>query len=158
MRKTFIWGLLILSAFRLFGQNASDSIEVRHALGIIFLQNGKKLAPRNLLEITKSNMESYSEMKTAKTNYDAGYVFGSVGGFLAGWPLGTAIGGGKPNWALAAVGAGLIIVSIPFSTAYSKHAKNAVGLYNNGLKQTGHTAVKWKMGLTSSGAGIRLIF
>jgi hypothetical protein len=158
MRKTIVLGLLLMSTVSLLGQNVSDTIEVRKALGVIFLQNGKKLAPRNLLEITKSNAESYNEMKKAKSNFDVGNIFGFAGGFMVGWPIGTALGGGEPNWTLAAIGAGLIVISIPFSSAYSKHAKNAVGIYNNGLKQTGHNNVEWKLGLTCSGVGIKITF
>jgi hypothetical protein len=158
MLRYLILGLCLISTVNIHGQNARDTIETRKAMGVIFLQNGKKLAPRDLLQITKSNTESYQEMKIAKSNYDAGSIFGFAGGFMVGWPLGTAIAGGQPNWTLAAVGAGLIIVSIPFSTAYSRHARNAVTIFNSGLRQTGHNGVKWDLGFTSSGAGFTLRF
>ena len=35
------------------------------------------------------------------------------GGFLIGWPLGTALAGGDPNWTLAAIGAGCVAIAIP---------------------------------------------
>ncbi len=157
MRTTLILGLLLMSAINLLGQNASDSIEVKKALGVIFLQHGKRLAPRNLLEICKSNAESYAEMKTAKGNYDVGSVFGFIGGFMVGWPIGTAIGGGEPNWTLAAIGGGLIVVSIPFSSGYSRHAKKAVEIYNNGLKNISRNDMELKLGLTGNGFGIKVI-
>lgn len=147
-----------MTVFNSYGQNKSDSIEIKKALGTIFRQNGKNLTPRQLLDITQSNTEAYKEMKIAKSNYDIGLVFGFAGGFLVGWPLGTAIAGGEPNWTLAGIGAGLILVSIPFSTAYTKHAKNAVNLYNNGLKSTGLNNVDFKIGLTYNGIGVKVIF
>lgn len=146
-----------MTVFNSYGQNKSDSIEIKKALGTIFRQNGKNLTPRQLLDITQSNTEAYKEMKIAKSNYDIGSVFGFAGGFLVGWPLGTAIAGGEPNWTLAGIGAGLIL-SIPFSTAYTKHAKNAVNLYNNGLKSTGLNNVDFKIGLTYNGIGVKVIF
>ena len=97
-------------------------------------------------------------MKIAKSNYDIGTVFGFAGGFLVGWPLGTALGGGEPNWTLAGIGAGLIVVSIPFSTSYTKHAKKAVGIYNTGLSQTGLRKIDFNLGLTCNGIGIKMTF
>lgn len=147
-----------MTVFSSYGQNKSDSIEIKKTLGTVFRQNGKNLTPRQLLDITQSNTEAYREMKIAKTNYDVGYVFGFAGGFLVGWPLGAAIVGGEPNWTLAAIGAGLIVVSIPFSTAYTKHARNAVNLYNNGLKSTGLNKIDFKIGLTYNGIGVIVTF
>jgi hypothetical protein len=147
-----------MTVFSSYGQNKSDSIEIKKTLGTVFRQNGKNLTPSQLLNITQSNTEAYKEMKIAKSNYDVGFVFGFTGGFLVGWTAGTAIAGGKPNWTLAGIGAGLIVVSIPFSTAYTKHAKNAVKLYNNGLKSTGLSNVDLKIGLTSNGIGVKVVF
>ncbi|HBF88274.1 MAG TPA: hypothetical protein DDX39_06490 [Bacteroidales bacterium] len=157
MRKAFIFGLLLITIFPLYGQNNTDTIEVKSApISVIFLQNGKKLTPRNLLEISASNEASYNEMKIAKRYSDIATVFGSAGGFMLGWQLGTATGGGEPNWNLAAVGAGLIVVSIPFSLAYTKHTRKAVDIYNNGLQQTGRNSVEFKFGLSYNGIGLRI--
>ena len=158
MKKNFTLGILLFMTCYLYAQNISDTIVTKKALGVIFVQNGRNLTPRSLLEITKSNDEAYKEMKIAKNNYDAGQVFGMVGGFMVGWPIGTAVAGGNPNWTLAAAGAGLIIISIPFSSAYSKHAKKAVNIYNNGLKQTGINAVDFIFGWTGNGIGLRADF
>ncbi len=147
-----------MTVFSSYGQNKSDSIEIKKTLGTVFRQNGKNLTPGQLLDITQSNVEAYKEMKIAKSNYDAGFIFGFAGGFLVGWPVGTAVAGGKPNWTLAGIGAGLIVVSIPFSSAYTKHAKNAVKIYNSGLKQTGLNNIDFKIGLTCNGIGVRVIF
>ncbi|MGV3502970.1 MAG: hypothetical protein ACO1O1_04635 [Adhaeribacter sp.] len=142
----------------LFAQNSSDSITVKKAMGVVFSQNGKPLKPRQLLDIMQSNPEALAGMKKAKTNFDVGYGFSFAGGILVGWTLGTALGGGDPNWAMAGVGAGLIGISIPFSSAYSKHAKNAVRRYNEGLNQTSMNKVDLRLGLAGSGLGLRLAF
>jgi hypothetical protein len=158
MKWIIIILIFLMTVFNSYGQNKLDSIEIKKALGTVFRQNGKNLTPRQLLDITQSNTEAYKEMEIAKSNYDVGSVFGFAGGFLVGWTLGTAIAGGEPNWTLAGIGAGLIVVSIPFSTAYTKHAKNAVNLYNNGLKSTGLNNVDFKIGLTYNGIGVKVIF
>ncbi|HEY9178263.1 MAG TPA: hypothetical protein VIN07_11250 [Flavipsychrobacter sp.] len=40
-------------------------------------------------------------------------VLAIPGGALIGWPLGTAIGGGDPEWYLAGIGVGLVAIAIP---------------------------------------------
>ena len=157
MKRILFIGLLLLTVKTTFGQIKNDSIEIKKSLGTVFRQNGKNLTPRQLLIITESNTEAYKEMKIAKSNFDASFVFGYAGGFLVGWPVGTAVAGGEPNWALAGIGAGLIAVSIPFSVAYTKHAKNAVRIYN-GSRPTAFHNLDFKVGLTSNGIGIKMRF
>jgi hypothetical protein len=131
MKKIIILGLFLLSAFQLLAQSQQDTIEIKKTFfGTVFRQYGKNLTPRKLLQITSVNQEAYKEMKIAKRNFDIGSAIGFPGGMLIGWPIGTAIGGGKPVWALAGVGFGLSLISIPFNIAYVKHAKKAVRLYN----------------------------
>jgi len=50
------------------------------------------------------------------------------------------------------------IISIPFSIAYSKHAKNAVKIYNNGLLKTESRKIDFDFGFTCDGIGIRMTF
>jgi hypothetical protein len=97
-------------------------------------------------------------MKIAKTNYNASNVFAYIGGFLVGWPIRTAIGGGEPNWTLAAIGAGAIVIAIPFSVAGTRHACTAVSIYNNSIKQQQQSNGKLNIELTSNGLGVRLNF
>ncbi len=142
----------------LLSQNPADSIQVKKRLGTVFQQNGKNLTPRQLVNITQANQEAYSEMRIAKRNYDFGYIIGFSGGFLVGWPIGTSLGGGDPNWTLAAIGAGLIVVSIPFSTGYTKHAKKAVAIYNKSLKTSYLSKPELRIGLTYNGIGLKCTF
>jgi len=154
MCKHLTIGFFLLFTWGLHGQTISDTIHVKRATGVVFLQNGQRLTPRKLLQITASNPEAHREMKAAKGNYDAGAIFSFAGGFLVGWPLGTAIGGGDPNWTLAAVGAGLIVTSIPFSATYSKQSRKAVEIYNDGLRQAAAGSVEVRLGRTPNGLGL----
>jgi hypothetical protein len=157
MKRTIITLLLLLSFSQLFAQFKSDTIEIKKPNGAIFRQNGKNLTPWQLLNIMQPNAEAFKEMKIAKSNNDVGSVFGFAGGFMVGYTLGTALGGGKPNWAFAGIGAGLIGIAIPFSSGYSKHARNAVRIYNNG-KLTAMNRVDFKMELTYNGLGVKMNF
>lgn len=158
MKQSLFIGILLLAAIAVFGQSTSDTIEIRYGFGPVFVQNNRKLTPKELMEITYSDPEAFNEMIIAKRNADASSVFGGIGGFMVGWPIGTAIGGGEPNWAMAAIGGGLIIISIPFSTGYSKHAKRAVKIYNNDIKQAATSKVDFNMGFTCDGIGLRITF
>ena len=97
-------------------------------------------------------------MKIAKDNYIAGSVFQYVGGLFIGYPIGISLGGGKPNWALTGIGAGLAVISIPFTVAYIKHAKNAVMIYNKGLKYSSMIKIDLRMTMTNNGVGLKITF
>jgi hypothetical protein len=72
--------------------------------------------------------------------------------------LGTLLAGGKANWTLAAIGTGLVAVSIPFFIWYNKHAENAVAIYNRGLKYSSLNQPAIKFGFTGNGIGMRANF
>ncbi|MFZ0280656.1 MAG: hypothetical protein WAL29_03330 [Bacteroidales bacterium] len=58
----------------------------------------------------------------------------------------------------AAIGAGLIVISIPFTSAYTKHAKNAVRIYNNGLNRPSYMDPDVRMSFTINGIGLKVTF
>jgi hypothetical protein len=158
MRSLFFLTFLIASSSFAIGQDLSDTVEVQRSFSPVFRQNGQRLKVRDLLEITRSNPSAFQEMRIAKSNYDASMVFGYVGGFLVGWPLGTALGGGKPNWALAAAGGGLILVSLPFSSGFAKHAMKAMAIYNDDLKKSARNPVKMNVGFSATGIKLQMKF
>lgn len=145
--------LLLLPFIQLMAQN--QPIEQRKSA--FYLEN-RALKPRNMLELMKDNPAALEEMKKAKANSDAASVFAFLGGGLIGWTLGGLIGPEPPTWGLAAAGAGLILVALPFSSSYVKRASNATEIYNNSLKQTGHHPVKVNLGISDHGFGLTMKF
>ena len=117
---------LIFFANQLFAQEQEKIEIIEKPLGTVFKFNGKFLNIEDITEITSSNSVSRNEMKIAKRNYYTMNFFSMVGGVLIGWPIGTLVGGGEPKWELAGVGAGFVIIAIPFQMGYSKHTKKAV--------------------------------
>jgi hypothetical protein len=159
MKKTAISLFLILFCMIVSGQSQADSvIVIRKPLGTVFQQNGKYLTPKQLVEITSINPDAVAEMKKAKTNYSASMVFSYIGGFMIGWPIGTAIAGGDPEWALAGIGAGLIGISIPFSASYTRHARNGVAIYNRTLNYSGSVHPEYRLKLMANGIGLQISF
>jgi hypothetical protein len=88
----------------------------------------------------------HEEMKIARSSHTMGSILGFTGGFLAGYQLGTLIRGGQPNWLVAGVGVGLIGLSLPLSSGYTRHAKKAVAIYNSGLQAANRPKVDVRAG------------
>lgn len=104
--------------------------------GYRFERDSVSISPKMVLTIMKSNTQAYTEFRKAKTNLDAAGVLGFTGGVLIGFPLGTAVGGGDPEWALAAGGLVLLLATIPLHTAFRNHALNALDIYNSKLSSS----------------------
>lgn len=157
--KNIIIIVLIAISGSLFSQTVQDSIEIRKGWGNSFRYQGKLLVPKKLREIVSVNPESVKEIKRAQTNMVMGSILGGVGGALVGYPVGTAIGGGKANWTLAAAGAFAILVSIPFSVAANSHTTKAVRIYNDGVRKTTQVnKLNFELGYTPDGIGVRMKF
>jgi hypothetical protein len=122
--------------------------------GYKYTQNGQLLRMGQMVKIMKPNEEAFKLVKKARTNNTVAGIFGGAGGALIGWPLGTALGGGDPEWGMAAIGAGLIVVGIPFATAANKNAKQAVALYNASLNSNTSSNFEPQFQLISSSNGI----
>lgn len=134
----------------------SDTIQVRkRGGGYPFYLGEKKLTNNGLKRTLSPNVQASGELRSARFSATMASVLGYAGGFMVGWPLGTALAGGKPVWALAGAGAGLIAVSIPFGISANKKARKAVGTYNAGLLQ-GAFRNKGELYLTAMGNGVGL--
>ncbi len=158
MRTLVLTLLLTLSLTALLAQQ-TGTIEMRKTFwGINYRQNGQKLTGTELMEKLKTNPAAYTEMKKARTNQAFSSLFSGVGGFMVGWPLGTAAGGGDANWTLAGIGAGLIVAAIPFEIAFNKRARNAINTYNSALSKSSWRKPQLNLGFTRHGMGIKLSF
>lgn len=157
MRKiAIVITLLAVSMSFTFGQTTSDSVSMKKVFGgYQFYQGEQRLNMNQLANTMKPNEQAYKQIKSAKSTYTMAMIFSYAGGFMVGWPLGTAISGGEPNWAMAGIGAGLIVVAIPISQSFNKKAKQAVDTFNGGL-QTSSFWDKKELNLTLTGNGIGL--
>ena len=158
MRVVVLISFLMLGCLNLYSQNISDSIEIRMSYGVQFRQHGVSLSPRNMLEIMKADNAAYGEMTIAKNQHDLSLICGIPGGFLIGWPIGTFIAGGDPNWKLAGFGAILTLISFKCSLSYNRHARTAVGYYNEGLSLEEGTKTRFNLGICKQGLGLTVWF
>ncbi|MBI3218199.1 MAG: hypothetical protein HYZ44_01680 [Bacteroidetes bacterium] len=138
----------------------SDSIRTTKVFGgYKYSQNNQPLTVKQLGAALEINPEASKLFQQAKPNGTAATIFGVAGGFLVGWPIGTAIAGGKPSWELAGIGAGLIVVSIPFSSAFNKKTKEAVSIYNLGNKtSSANWKPEFKLNLSMNQVGVAMKF
>ncbi len=149
--------LLFSSLFNLTAQE----VTIKKSFGEnLFSQNDKRISFNQLLTSLENNSEAYKMATSAKGNKTFGMILGTAGGALIGWPLGTAIGGGEPNWILAGVGAGLVVATIPIISGYNKKTAKAVQLYNDGLTDTSYKPVPVQLYISAShnGLGINVQF
>lgn len=158
MRTIGLFLVLMLMTFTTFSQSANDSIEIRQSLGKVYKQHGKNLSMKDLYAILGTNEKAVPEMNKSKANSTPALILACAGGAFIGWPVGTALGGGNPEWWLAGVGAGLIICSIPLITSANRHLCNAVIIYNSDLKKIGIREPVLQIGASSTGVGISVRF
>jgi hypothetical protein len=158
MKKLFFIFLATFSTFSCFAQYDKDTIEIRQKLGKVYYQNDEILTAATLYYILNANDSAALEVKQAKANVFPMYLFACTGGFLIGWPIGTAIGGGDPNWTLAIIGAGCVLLSIPFQVGYNKHILQAVTIYNKDLQEIGIKKPILELGMARNGFGVAVRF
>lgn len=160
MRRISLIGMFLIFCLSLtFGQTATDSISMEKGFwGYEFHQNGEKLTNSQLKRTIKPNKLAYKKIKTARSSLELGAVIQFTGGYMIGWPIGTAISGEEANWALAGIGLGLALVSIPITQSAVKKAQAAIDLFNAGMvvPTTSSVFEKAEVGLRISGGGVGL--
>ncbi|MEE4198774.1 MAG: hypothetical protein V2I54_14135 [Bacteroidales bacterium] len=159
-KPTVLLTLLLVSLTFAFGQTATDPITMKKVFGGYQYYQGEKLLTMNqLIKTVKPNEKAYKQIKSAQSTYTAGMIFSYAGGFMIGWPLGTALAGGEPNWTIAGIGAGLLVLTIPITKSYHKKTTKAVDIYNSGLTKSSFRENKTlRLSMTGYGIGLTLHF
>jgi len=140
MKKTL---LTLILTFSMIAVCNAQKIETKKVFGgYQYTLNGKKMSMRDLVEVMNSNSEALRYIQKAKSNNIMASILGGAGGALIGFPIGTAIGGGDPNWTLAGIGAGLIAIGIPVSSSANKNTQKAIDLYNSSSSTSFHPEFK----------------
>ena len=135
----------------------SIQVEGNAFMGMRFYQQGKTLTMQEATQAVHANPAAFEHMTKARNQSVLGMILGAAGGFCIGWPIGTAIGGGDPNWVMAGVGAGLVAITIPISISATKHARDGVSLYNEGLSKP-QSRLNVDVGLVGAGLGLTIYF
>lgn len=126
---------MLALALDLQAQAPIKEIEVYDsARGLVFSNNGYRLSKGEVKNLLKTNTEAYERFRGVDKTRAITSVMAGTGGFIVGYSLGMHISGKEPNWNLAGVGAGLCLLTVPFTIKYNKEVKAAVKLYNEGLE------------------------
>jgi hypothetical protein len=152
--------LLAVGATSSFGQMITDTISMKKVFGgYQFYKGDKRLTMGQVVREMEPNAQAYSLIKSAQTTNIFATIVGGAGGFMVGFPLGTALGGGEPNWTMAAIGAGLIVVSIPMNQKVMRRSREAVDIYNSGLRTSSFWDTReLKLSMSGYGVGFTLAF
>ena len=154
MRKIF---LTIMLAFATITLCNAQKIEVKKVFGgYKYMQNDKSMTIGKLARVLESNADASQLISKARTNNTLASILSGAGGALIGFPIGTSLGGGDPNWALAGIGAGLVVVAIPISSSAFKKANQAVEIYNASLNETSFYHFKPQVNIIANQNGIGL--
>ncbi|HVF82459.1 MAG TPA: hypothetical protein VM884_11010 [Flavisolibacter sp.] len=104
------------------------------------------------------NPQASTLIKSVRTNNTWATISGSIGGFMVGYPLGVASGGGIANWTMAGIRGGLIVTTIRISVKANKQAKGALVAYNETQKSTPLRETEFKLHFTDNGIGVPMHF
>lgn len=108
-----------------------DTIQYQKAsLSYKFTLNNELLTLKRMNELMQGNPTSMGYYKKAKSTTGIITVLSFAGGFMIGYSLGTMLGGGQPNLGLAAVGCGLLVITLPIASSADKNLLKTVKAYN----------------------------
>ena len=96
------------------------------------------------LEKNNSSAELY---KSAKGTSGFLNVLGYVGGFCLGYGLAPALYGREPDLAIAGIGAGILVISLPIVSSAENKLKKAVDIYNSAIPLTMNSPFQYEMKL-----------
>lgn len=138
-----------------FAQTKGPDLSFKNGFfGWQFKKGEEKLKPAQVADLLKANPEASALFSSGRTSYTVSSVVGSIGGFMLGYTVGTSLGGGKANWTIGAIGAGIAVASIPLSVSATKKVRKAIALYNEGPKTGFLHRGEWRMNFTGNGLGL----
>lgn len=157
-RLTFLVFFLLMGFFSSKAQTPSDSVFVHKNFGVYkFFQKDARLNFNQLPYIMEDDQEAYHLIKKAKNTNVVSSIISGTGVFLIGWQLATVLIGGEANWTMAAIGGGLVVISIPIYSKSYKQSLQAVNIYNAGLSASSRR-LRFVAGTMPHGIGVKLEF
>lgn len=138
MKTSFILPVILLLSclvHQVSAQRQGEILVQQKGLGFAYYLEGRQISKNELLHVLDSHPDSNKELKIGHRNKMPAAIMRYAGGILLSYMVGTQIAGGTPNWTIAGIGAGLQVLSLPFSGAAMKREQKAVHRYNTGFRQ-----------------------
>jgi hypothetical protein len=98
-----------------------------------YRQRGEPLDPKDMTDRLSEEPAAGPLVRRSRVLAIVTQGLATLGGGLIGWPLGTHLRGGDPNWTLAYAGAGAIVVSVPVAVWSVDSMNDAVDAHNRAL-------------------------
>lgn len=96
-----------------------------------YQQDGKDLDPNDMSERLAAEPEAAPHVSRSKTLVLIASIVAGAGGALVGWNVAGQLGDGRnSSWGLAAVGGGVILVSVPLALWGASSFGSAVDAHN----------------------------
>jgi hypothetical protein len=96
-----------------------------------YQQDGKDLDPEDMSERLAAEPEAAPHLSRSKTLALIATIVAGAGGALVGWNVAGELGDGRnSSWGLAAVGGGVILVSVPLMLWGASSFESAVDAHN----------------------------
>ena len=124
---------IVFSGFHssLFTQNHETITMQKAFLGYKYYYRNEQLNRKELHELLDMVPSSQINLNIAKRDQTIANIFGYVGGFLIGWPIGETIAGAEsPNWYLAGIGGVLLLPGFLFESKANDQYKISVEKFN----------------------------
>lgn len=140
MKNYFLIAAFALLCSASIAQPSENRIVVQnHLKQNIFLVEGEDAANyvpakgfKGLEPVLSRYPESAALYRKAKNQYNCSQIFGFVGGFMIGYPIGSSLGGREFNVPMAATGAAIIVIAFPVAKSANQNLMRAIDVYNNG--------------------------
>ena len=135
------------------GTGFAQQLRMERGFGSVrYYLDSTELAMRQVREVLAKQPLALETFNKARTNQTFSAILGAAGGLLIGFQVGTMIGGGEPDWAIAAGGAALVVAGIPLQRKSYRQADEAFAMYNS--RQARHFK---KPEFYFSGTGLRMV-
>lgn len=136
-----------------------DTIVVSKTNGKQYWYKSEKLNLKSMDALLQNNTAAYEYFRKFKAANGGVTVMGFLGGALIGFPVGTYLGGGKPAWEMAIVGAGVLVLSVPFALNANVNLSKAISTFNEGRKHPKRTTeISSRFGLSPNGVSVAFQF
>ena len=148
----------LILLFTLLLSTTLFSQEITTEKGRFFTQ-GKKISNNEVKTLLASNTEASALFKSSRTKSTVGgFLIGFGGGLIIADLLTGATADVKYPTGLTYVGLAAVIISIPVLSGRNKKEKNAISLYNEGLKKSATNDSNFELNIVSNQRGYGLQF
>jgi hypothetical protein len=159
LRLSFFSLVLLVSVSGLLAQTSDITVSERGGFlkHKVYTKCEIELTTSQLISLFSKDPDLKVYYKPMALTYAAGTILKSAGSLLVLWPVTESFyADTDPNWTLAYIGLGCMVLAIPFDLSFNKHAAKAVQYYNSRYHNTGDLQLNF--GFTSNGIGLVMKF